>query len=47
LDDTPTNRQKAEAILNRILELKKDGTLEFAKYFPGASEEEKEFHTRL
>jgi integrase len=47
LDDTPGNRVKAEALLTKILELKKEGTLEFAKLFPGASEEEKEFHTRI
>jgi integrase len=47
LDDTPKNRLKAEAMLEKILELKREGTLEFAKLFPGASEEEKEFHTRL
>lgn len=47
LDDTSVNRQKAEEILSKILELKRDGTLEFAKLFPGASETEKEFHTRL
>ena len=47
LDDTPRNRHKADAMLERILELKREGTLEFAKLFPGASEAEKEFHTRL
>lgn len=45
LDDTLGNRVKAEALLKRILELKKEGSLEFAKLFPGASEEEKKFHT--
>lgn len=47
LEDTPKNRTKAETILNRILEMKKEGTLEFARLFPGASEEEKAFHTFL
>lgn len=47
LDDTPANRVKAENLLSSILEQKKLGTLEFAKIFPGASDEEKEFHTRL
>lgn len=47
LDDTPANRHRAEAMLKKILELKLEGTLEFAKLFPSASEEEKEFHTRL
>jgi integrase len=47
LDDTPANRQRAEAMLREILGRKKEGTLEFAKLFPGASEEEKEFHTHL
>lgn len=47
LDDTPANRSRAEALLVKVLEMKKEGTLEFAKLFPGASEEEKEFHTRL
>ena len=47
LDDTAKNRMKAQAMLDRILEMKKEGTLEFARLFPGASEEEKEFHTRL
>jgi integrase len=47
LDDTPKNRDKAQTLLERILEMKKEGTLEFAMLFPGASEEEKEFHTKL
>ena len=47
LDDTPQNRLKAERLLATLLEQKQHGTLEFAKVFPGASEEEKEFHTRL
>lgn len=47
LDDTLANRHKAEAMLKKILEMKREGTLEFAKLFPGASESEKEFHTRL
>ncbi|WP_129126912.1 site-specific integrase [Geomonas oryzae] len=47
LDDTPANRRKAEKLLEILLEQKKMGTLEFAKVFPGASDEEKEFHTRL
>jgi integrase len=47
LDGTPANRLKAENLLSLILEQKKLGTLEFSKIFPGASDEEKEFHTRL
>lgn len=47
LDDTPGNRHRAETMLERVLEMKREGTLVFAKLFPGASEEEKEFHTRL
>lgn len=47
LDDTPTNRAKADKLLATILEQKKLGTFEFARFFPGASEEEKAFHTRL
>lgn len=47
LDDTSKNRIKAQAMLDRILEMKSEGTLEFARLFPGASEEEKEFHTML
>ncbi len=47
LDENPVNRRKAEAMLEQILKMKQEGTLEFAKLFPGASEEEKEFHTRL
>ncbi|ABK99983.1 Arm DNA-binding domain-containing protein [Pelobacter propionicus] len=47
LDDTLANRHKAEAMLEKILEMKREGTLEFARLFPGASESEKEFHTRL
>ena len=47
LDDTPQYRLKAENLLSTLLEQKKLGTLEFARVFPGASEEEKEFHTRL
>lgn len=46
-DDTPENRRRAEKVLEQILAMKKEGTLEFAKLFPGASEEEKEFHTRI
>lgn len=46
-DDTPENRRRAEKALEQILAMKKEGTLEFAKLFPGASEEEKEFHTRI
>jgi integrase len=44
-NDTPTNRRKVQHWLDQILKMKKDGTLEFAKLFPGASEEEKAFHT--
>lgn len=47
LDDTLTNRRKAEAMLHRILEMKNESTLEFAKVFPGASDDEKKFHTIL
>lgn len=47
LDDTPANRMKAEAILRKILAMKKEGTLEFARIFPNASPEEIAFHTRL
>lgn len=47
LNDDPTNRRKAEGMLEQILKMKQEGTLEFAKLFPGASEEEKEFHTLL
>lgn len=47
LNDTVANRHKAEAILAKILEMKREGTLEFARIFPNASEEEIAFHTRL
>lgn len=47
LDDTPQNRLKAENLLSAILEQKKLGTLQFAKLFPGASDQEKQFHTLL
>lgn len=47
LDDTPKNRYEAEQMLAAILEMKKLGTLEFAKIFPKASEEEKAFHAKL
>jgi len=47
LDDTTMNRHKAEGMLEKILEMKREGTLEFAKLFPGASEGEKEFHSQL
>lgn len=47
LNDDLNNRRKAEAMLEQILKMKQEGTLEFAKLFPGASEEEKEFHTRI
>lgn len=47
LNDDLNNRRKAEAMLEQILQMKQEGTLEFAKLFPGASEEEKEFHTRI
>lgn len=47
LDNTPKNRSEAEQMLAAILEMKKLGTLQFAKVFPRASEEEKAFHTQL
>lgn len=47
LDDTPKNRYEAEQMLAAILEMKKLGTLEFARIFPKASEAEKEFHAKL
>ena len=47
LNDDSANRRKAEAMLEQILKMKNEGTLEFAKLFPGASEVEKEFHTRI
>jgi integrase len=47
LDNTPKNRFEAEQMLATILEMKKLGTLEFARVFPNASETEKEFHARL
>lgn len=46
-DDTPTNRHRAEKALEQLLVMKKEGTMEFARIFPHASEEEKEFHTRI
>jgi len=47
LDDTPANRLKAESMLAKILEMKREGVLEFGRLFPGASTEEIAFHTRL
>ena len=47
LDDTPANRLKAEAMLDKIQEMKREGVLEFAKLFPRASTEEIAFHARL
>lgn len=47
LKDTPENLLKAEAMLRKILEMKKAGTLEFGKIFPKAAPKEIEFHTRL
>lgn len=47
MDDTPANRLKAEAMLAKILDMKREGVLEFGKLFPGASTEEIAFHSRL
>lgn len=47
LDDTPKNRYEAGQMLAAILEMKKPGSLDFAKIFPRASEEEKAFHAKL
>lgn len=44
LDDTPKNRETAQTWLDRQLEKIDKGTFRFAEVFPGASNEEKEFH---
>jgi len=44
LDDTPKNRETAQAWLERQLDKIAKGTFRFAEVFPGASNEEKEFH---
>ena len=46
LDNTPGNWLQAEAILTGLLRRKAEGTLVFAKAFPGAPEAEKAFHAR-
>jgi len=47
LNDTPTNERKVRTFLTRITERIEDGTFKFAEAFPGASEEEKAYFTRL
>ncbi len=47
LNDTPENRAKLQAWVDRQQEKIQNGTFEFAKAFPGASEREKAEHARL
>lgn len=44
LDDIPENRKKTQVWLDRQLENIANGTFNFAKTFPGATEDEKAFH---
>jgi integrase len=46
LDDTPENEDKAREWLDRAMEKIEDGTFAFAEAFPGASVEEKAFHSK-
>ena len=47
LIDNESNRLKVRAWLDHIMAEKRDGTLEFAKAFPGASEAEKKLFSEL
>ncbi|HEX8960497.1 MAG TPA: tyrosine-type recombinase/integrase, partial [Geobacteraceae bacterium] len=47
LDDTPANERKVREFLKRTMERIEEGTFKFAEAFPGASEEEKAYFTRL
>lgn len=47
LDDTPENRSRVRAFLDKLVEHKRNGTLDFARAFPGASEEEKAYHAEM
>lgn len=47
LNDTPANERKVRAFLDKVMQRIEDGTFKFAEAFPGATEEEKEFFTRL
>lgn len=47
LEDTPRNRRKARAFLDKIFDNIERGTFVFAEAFPGASEEEKASFARL
>lgn len=47
LDDTEENRLEAEEILRGLMKKRAEGTLIFAKAFPGASNEEKALHAKF
>jgi len=47
LNDSPENRVVAEGLLAGLMKKKIDGSLIFARAFPGASEEEKRYHARF
>lgn len=46
-DDTSENREQAQKMLDGLMQKKADGTLVFAKAFPGASEREKAYHAKF
>lgn len=46
-NDSPENRVVAERLLAGLMKKKHDGSLVFAKAFPGASDEEKRYHARF
>jgi len=47
INDTPANRKKVRVWLDRIIERRDTGQLNFAEAFPGASEEEKACFAKL
>jgi integrase len=47
LDDSPANERRVWEFLKRTMERIEEGTFKFAEAFPGASEEEKAYFTRL
>ena len=47
LDDTPTNKEISEELLDRFMAKVADGTFVFADAFPGASEKEKAIFAKL
>jgi len=47
LNDTPKNREKVRTWLDRIIERRDAGKLNFVEAFPGASEDEKAYFAKL